>query len=158
MQDGSKETIGVYLQNERRKRNIGLQDVAEATGINPRVLKALEEEDREKLPAEVYIQAFYKKYADFMGLSTDEVTGYSQQQAGTKQAKQDDKFHFQTIVELKSPMESSYGDPIRILLIAILIICLGALFYWAYITNFNPMQFFEDIIGAINLPVSKAVV
>ncbi len=158
MQDGSKETIGAYLQKERRKRNIGLQDVAEATGISPGVLKALEEEDREKLPAEVYIKAFYRKYADFLELSLDEVMGYPQQQDDTKQAKQDDRFHFRTIVELKSPGEGSYGDSIRMLLIAILIICLGALLYWAYKTNFNPMQFFGDIFGALSFPVSKIVV
>lgn len=151
MQDGSKETIGAYLQKERRKRNIGLQDVAEATGISPGVLKALEEEDREKLPAEVYIKAFYRKYADFLGLPTDEVSVYPQPQDNPKQAKQDDRFHFQTIVELKSSGEGSYGDSIRMLLIAILIICLGALFYWAYKTNFNPMQFFGDLFGSLDV-------
>jgi len=151
MQDGSKETIGAYLQKERRKRNIGLQDVAEATGISPGVLKALEEEDREKLPAEVYIKAFYRKYADFLGLPTDEVSVSPQPQDNPKQAKQDDRFHFQTIVELKSSGEGSYGDSIRMLLIAILIICLGALFYWAYKTNFNPMQFFGDLFGSVDV-------
>ena len=151
MQDGSKETIGAYLQKERRKRNIGLQDVAEATGISPGVLKALEEEDREKLPAEVYIKAFYRKYADFLGLPTDEVSVSPQPQDNPKQAKQDDRFHFQTIVELKSSGEGSYGDSIRMLLIAILIICLGALFYWAYKTNFNPMQFLGDLFGSLDV-------
>ena len=151
MQDGSKETIGAYLQEERRKRNIGLQDVAEATGISPGVLKALEEEDREKLPAEVYIKAFYRKYADFLGLPTDEVSVSPQPQDNPKQAKQDDRFHFQTIVELKSSGEGSYGDSIRMLLIAILIICLGALFYWAYKTNFNPMQFLGDLFGSLDV-------
>ncbi|MBE9521294.1 MAG: helix-turn-helix domain-containing protein [Proteobacteria bacterium] len=151
MQDGSRETIGVYLQNERRKRNIGLQDVADATGISPGVLKALEEEDREKLPADVYVKAFYGKYADFLELPLDEVMGYSQQQDDTKQAKQDDRFHFRTIVELKSSGEGSYNDSIRMLLIVILIICLGALLYWAYKTNFNPMQFIGDLFGSLDV-------
>lgn len=145
------ETIGVYLQNERRKRNIGLQDVADATGISPGVLKALEEEDREKLPAEVYVKAFYRKYADFLGLPTDEVAVDPQPQDNPKQAKQDDRFHFRTIVELKSSGAGSYDDSIRMLLIAVLIICLGALLYWAYKTNFSPMQFLGDLFGSLDV-------
>ena len=151
MKDGSKDTIGVYLRNERRKRNIGLPDVSEATGISLGVLEALEAENREKLPAEIYIKAFYRKYADFLGLPTDELMGFSQHQDNAKQAKQDDRFHFRTIVELKSSGESSYDDSIRLLLIAILVICFGLLIYWAFKADFNPMQFFGDLFSSFDV-------
>ena len=150
MQDGSKDSIGVFLRKERMKRNIGLQDISEATGISLGVLEALEAENREKLPAEIYIKAFYRKYADFLDLSVDEVMGSSREQENTKQAKQDDRFHFQTIVELKSPGEGSYDDSIRLLLVAVLVVCFGLLIYWAYKTDFNPMQFIGDLFGSLD--------
>ena len=129
MQDGTGDTIGVYLQRERMKRNIGLQDIADATGISLGVLKALEEEDKAKLPSAVYVKAFYKKYADFLGLATAEVA----------------------VPPLKSPDESSYDKPIRLLLIIILVAFCGVFFYWAYSAEFNPMQFFGNLLGILEL-------
>ena len=142
MQEGIGETIGVYLRNVRRNRKIALQEVSDATGISLGILQALEEEDKERLPAEVYINAFYKKYADFLALPAEEFSTLSNQQNDGREAKQDTRFSFQTVIELKNPDEKAYNDSIRLLVIAALIILLGVFFYWAYKTNFNPLDLF----------------
>jgi cytoskeleton protein RodZ len=142
MQEGSGETIGIYLRNVRLNRKIALQEVSDATGISLGILQALEEEDKERLPAEVYIKAFYKKYAAFLELSPEEFPALSSRQNDEGKTGQDTMFNFQTVVELKNPDESQYSDTIRLLLISTLVILLVALFYWAYKTNFNPLDFF----------------
>jgi cytoskeleton protein RodZ len=142
MQEGSGETIGVYLRNVRLNRKIALQEVSDVTGISLGILQALEEEDKERLPADVYIKAFYKKYADFLELPSEEFSTLSSQQNDGREAKQDTRFNFQTVVELKNPDENAYSDSIRLLAIAAMIILLGVFFYWAYKTNFNPLDLF----------------
>jgi len=145
MQEGSGKTIGVYLRNVRQDRKIALQEVSDVTGISLGVLQALEEEDKERLPAEVYIKAFYKKYADFLELPSEELSTLSNQQNDRREAKQDTMFNFQTVVELKNPDENAYSDSIRLLVIAAMIILLGVFFYWAYKTNFNPLDLFGSL-------------
>jgi hypothetical protein len=54
-------------------------------------------------------------------------------------------FNFQTVVELKNPDENAYSDSIRLLVIAAMIILLGVFFYWAYKTNFNPLDLFGSL-------------
>jgi len=142
MQEGSGETIGVYLRNVRQDRKIALQEVSDVTGISLGILQALEEEDRERLPAEVYIKAFYKKYADFLALPSEEFSTLSNQQNDEREAKQDTMFNFQTVVELKNPDEKAYSDSIRLLVSAAMIFLLGVFFYWVYKTNFNPLDLF----------------
>ena len=61
------------MQERRISLNIGLEEVSEATGISPGVLKTLENDDREQFPAEVYVKAFYKKYVEFLGLDPEEI-------------------------------------------------------------------------------------
>jgi len=141
MQEGPKDTIGVFLRNIRRNRKITLQEVSDATGISLGVLQALEEEDRERLPAEVYITAFYKKYADFLELPSEEFSTLSSHQNDEGKTGQDTRFNFQTVVELKDTGENRYNDSIRLLVIITLFILLGIFFYWAYKTDFNPLDF-----------------
>jgi cytoskeletal protein RodZ len=141
MHVGPKDTIGVFLRNVRQNRKITLQEVSDETGINLGVLQALEEEDRARLPAEVYIKAFYKKYADFLKLNSEEFSQFSGQLGGGKKEKQETKYSFHTLVELKNTGENLYNDSIRLLVIVILIILLGVLLYWSYKTNFNPLDF-----------------
>ena len=67
------ETLGSYLRNRRLSRNINLDEVSGSTGITTAILQALEDKDREELPAEVYINAFYKKYAQYLEADSEEI-------------------------------------------------------------------------------------
>ena len=147
MQEGPGDTIGVYLRKVRLNRKIALQEVSDATGISLGILQALEEEDRERLPAEVYIKAFYKKYADFLELPSDEFTTLSSQRNDGRDAKQDaTKYRFQTVVELKNHDERVYKDSIRLMVIAVIAILFGSFLYWVYKTNFNPLNLFGYLL------------
>jgi len=69
----SSNSLGDYLQQERLKKNISLEDVAEATCIHIATLRAIESGDREKMPAEVFARGFVKLYAEFLELDTQDV-------------------------------------------------------------------------------------
>ena len=61
--------LGERLSQSRRQLDISLEDVAERTHIQTRLLKAIEEGRLKDLPESVYIQSFIRQYANAIGLN-----------------------------------------------------------------------------------------
>lgn len=64
-------SFGERLRRERELRGVGLRDVAEATKISTRFLKALEEDRVDVLPGGLFPRAFVRQYARHLGLDAD---------------------------------------------------------------------------------------
>ena len=127
----SSQTIGAYLRDKRKSRDIALEEVSESTGIATAVLQALENGDREKLPAEVYIKAFYKKYAQFLGLDPADIQLQDQQLAHSSR-KAGRRSGFSTVITLKRQEENLPAEILHRLFLPIVILVLGVLLYWIY--------------------------
>jgi Helix-turn-helix domain len=63
--------VGPSLREARSRRRLSLQEVEAATKIRMRYLKALESEDWDELPGDVYARAFVRTYAAYLGLDAD---------------------------------------------------------------------------------------
>ncbi|HYA94833.1 MAG TPA: helix-turn-helix domain-containing protein [Terriglobales bacterium] len=63
--------FGERLQREREMRGITLEEISESTKITSRCLRALEEEDFDKLPGGVFNKGFVRAYAAYLGLDED---------------------------------------------------------------------------------------
>jgi len=74
------ETIGQQLKQAREAKGLTIQNVVQATHIRSPHIEAFEADDFESLPSPVQARAFLRLYAEFLGLSLDEVI--SQQRAG----------------------------------------------------------------------------
>lgn len=61
-------SYGQYLQASRLERQISLERIAEETRIGLEILKLIEKEDHEKLPAEVFVKGFLRAYAHAIGV------------------------------------------------------------------------------------------
>ncbi|HWR71867.1 MAG TPA: RodZ domain-containing protein [Nitrospirota bacterium] len=66
-------TLGSYLSSAREAKGIDLHDAAQQTRISINYLRAMEQEDFNKLPGEVFLKGFLKSYARFLGLEEAEV-------------------------------------------------------------------------------------
>lgn len=77
------DTIGQQLKQQREARNLTIEKVVQATRIRARHLEAIEADDFESLPSPVQARAFLRLYAEFMGLSLDELI--DRQRAGAGQ-------------------------------------------------------------------------
>lgn len=64
--------VGQRLKRKREWQHQSLLDVSRALKITEKSLKAIEELDVEKLPAQVYARGFVKLYAEFMGLDAEQ--------------------------------------------------------------------------------------
>ncbi len=60
--------IGETLKKAREERGLTLEEVAEKTKIRHRYLEAIEKENFEIMPGNVYVKGFIRNYARFLGL------------------------------------------------------------------------------------------
>ena len=133
------------MQERRVSLNIGLEEVSEATGISPGVLKTLENDEREQFPAEVYVKAFYKKYVEFLGLEPEEILAAYQQQSH-KKSKARGRFNSSTVVTLKGQEEALFSGISRKLFVPIIVVLGAVLLYWIYsnyLASYNLIDFFK---------------
>lgn len=77
------DSIGAQLQQERERRSLSREDVAESTKITVQNLAAIEEDRFDYFPNRVYARAFLRDYANFLGLDSGELLDrYEQERAG----------------------------------------------------------------------------
>jgi cytoskeletal protein RodZ len=69
----SLQDIGCSLRELRQQQSLSIEEVAERTRIQPRLLRALEDGQIEVLPEPVYIQGIIKKYGESLGVDSLEL-------------------------------------------------------------------------------------
>ncbi|WP_157151773.1 helix-turn-helix domain-containing protein [Brachyspira sp. SAP_772] len=65
------ETIGQILKNAREKKGLTIEELASSTYIIPKFIKALEDEQFDLLPGEIYVKGFIKNISDKLSLDSD---------------------------------------------------------------------------------------
>jgi len=64
--------FGEKLRREREMRGVSLEEIAESTKIGTRNLRALEQEDFDKLPGGIFNKGFVRAYSRFLGLDEEQ--------------------------------------------------------------------------------------
>jgi len=67
------EDFGAYLKSERELRGVTIDEVASKTKIHARYLHALESNQFEKLPGEVFVNGFIRSMAKVIGADENEL-------------------------------------------------------------------------------------
>jgi cytoskeletal protein RodZ len=62
--------IGATLREARMRAKIDINEVEERTKIRAKYLRAIENEEWDLLPGEVYVKSFLRTYGDYLGLDT----------------------------------------------------------------------------------------
>jgi len=65
-------SFGEKLQREREMRGVTLEEIAEATKIGTRSLRALESNDFDKLPGGIFNKGFVRAYAKYLGIDEEQ--------------------------------------------------------------------------------------
>lgn len=76
--------LGQFLKNEREKKGLSLHEIGLSLKINPKILSALEDGQKDALPAKTFLRGFVKSYAQYLRLSTDEALRLFNEEYGTK--------------------------------------------------------------------------
>lgn len=64
--------FGDKLRREREMRGVSLEEIAESTKIGTRSLRALEEDEFDKLPGGIFNRGFVRAYSRFLGLDEEQ--------------------------------------------------------------------------------------
>jgi cytoskeletal protein RodZ len=66
-------SYGLYLQSLRVEKGISIEQVAAETRIRAEILRAIEGEDHENLPDDVFVKGFLRSFAKVIGADQNEV-------------------------------------------------------------------------------------
>ena len=127
-------SFGDRLQREREMRGITLEEIAEATKIGTRSLRALEEQDFDKLPGGIFNKGFVRAYARYLGLDeeqavADYLAALNEAQAAGKTTRQEpgandvspERDIFLPEVEESEPMRLPLGPIAVVVVVAVLL-------------------------------------
>lgn len=111
------ETFGQYLKRERELRHVTLEEVASGTKIAIHMLKAMESDRWDEIPAEVFIRGFIKHYAEFIGLVPEDVYLRYQEERGILPEED-----YEEVMRCTTSLERTCFSSRRIFLIAVLML------------------------------------
>lgn len=82
-------SLGSLLKRSREERHIDLDEAFRVTRIRRHTLEALENEQWDKLPSQVFVKGFLRTYAEFLGLDKEMVLTYYQRISPFEKDKSD---------------------------------------------------------------------
>ena len=103
-------TLGEELRQKREQRRITLAEIAEATRIGTRFLKAIETDNFSILPGGIFTRSFIRAYAKYVGMNEEEAIGlYLQQVAGPSAEQQElqDQSSAATVAPAEKPKKQT---------------------------------------------------
>jgi len=77
----SAETLGEKLKKIREESRLSLDEAAQQTDISKNYLEFLEDGRYEKLPGQVYVEQFLRKYAEFLNINSEQVINFYKKEA-----------------------------------------------------------------------------
>src|SRR5437660_3061072 len=81
-------TLGEELKHKREQRGITLAEIAEATRIGTRFLKAIETDNFSILPGGIFTRSFIRAYAKYVGMNEEDAIGLYIQQVASPALEQ----------------------------------------------------------------------
>ncbi|PYY02065.1 MAG: hypothetical protein DMG64_12755 [Acidobacteria bacterium] len=118
--------FGEKMRREREMRDVSLEEISESTKIGTRSLRALEEEDFDKLPGGIFNKGFVQAYSRFLGLDEEQAV------ADFDQAWREHQSAKGPLVELQpesQPEEPATSSNQMLLMAAIVLLAVVALGY-----------------------------
>jgi len=148
-------SLGSYLQRERLKKQFSLEEVAEQTCINIGTLRAIESNDRSKMPAEVFSRGFIKLYAKFLGIDQQDVLERYDREMGQSEEeniRNHDVFYNEKLAESSSFLS------LRKIFFLLILLALFALGYYFFLSSESPTSHRSSLFqGSGNRSLSSQI-
>jgi len=126
--------LGQLLREAREAKGLTLTEVEGETRIRLSYLEALEAEEFDRLPGEVYVRGFLRNYAQFLGLKSEEVLAqYSGEEETVPSQPASSRLRLDVAMDV--PLERSRRASIlRTLALIVVMLALIGGGYWGYRT------------------------
>ena len=144
------QTLGEFLKKSRKAANLSLEDAQDSTKITLTVLKAMEIDDFNNMPAEAFCRGFYVMYAKFLNLDHKDVLSRYLEARGLPPVASSIQ---STPPVRKSGQFSNYAEPSSIsplmssifALAILLIVIIGGCWYFSW----NPVDYINNKLDAM---------
>lgn len=83
--------LGTLLKSEREKKGLSLHEIGMSLKINPKILKAIEDNDEPNLPAKTFLRGFIKSYAQYLRMDVDQTLQLFQEEFGSTRPEEPKK-------------------------------------------------------------------
>jgi cytoskeleton protein RodZ len=80
---GDRLSNGARLAEAREKRTLTVETVADELNLDVSIIEAIESDDRENLPAPIFVQGYVRSYARLVELPEEELVASYREQAET---------------------------------------------------------------------------
>ncbi|NPA48528.1 MAG: helix-turn-helix domain-containing protein [Thermodesulfobacteria bacterium] len=128
MAEEGQERFGEYLRKQREIRGFSLDEIAEQTKISLRALRAIEAEDWEILPAEIYVRGFIRCYCETIGLDPHEALLRFEEAYLPYKRQKEEKRHKETEYLTGKGRSPLFWVVLALVFLALLI--MGGYFFW----------------------------
>lgn len=127
------KSFGEKLKKERERKKITLDEVATATKISTRMLRALEEENFHQLPGGIFNKGFVRAYARHLGMNEERALADYVKALGDPGPAQPEDSELRAIAERreKERETKAKGMPWGVIAVLLLVACLG-LAIWGF--------------------------
>ncbi len=140
-----RRSLGTFLREHREQKGSSLAEASEATRISLPILRAMEEDVHDLLPAEAFSRGFYSLYASFLELDPKEVLERHEAEKGPDQrslkrpAKPPVK-KSKSFTNYAEPSSISPATSMGIFTITCIILVAGLCWYF----NWNPISYLNN--------------
>lgn len=131
-------SFGEKLKRERELRSVTLEEIADATKIGTRSLRALEQEQFAQLPGGIFNKGFVRAYANYLGIDAEQAVADFTAASGDA-AKESDISEIAGQVERQRAQSPSPRGPsvssmlVLVVFLVIIFSVIGGLRYWGTI-------------------------
>jgi cytoskeleton protein RodZ len=115
------ETIGKYLKRIREEQGLSVEEVTGKTRISPIYIRALEENQLDQFPGEVFARGFVRVYGHCLGLDEDEtMTRFNQTAEPFFRERDESKRNTEQTAELAKNRKVFQGRMVQFIVVAAL--------------------------------------
>ena len=124
----SQSTAGRALRQLRVEKDLTIDEVASQLRLDPKIIKALEEDNYDRFPADTYIRGYLRSYAKLVGADGNEILLLYRSKSPDPP---------EIIPDVKHPTQVSSSDkPVKAFTYLVTFILVILLFIWWRQTNF----------------------
>ncbi len=120
------ESVGAHLKKTREGQGLSFDQVASLTRIQSKFLQALEEEDFQQLPEQVFTRGFVRTYARAIGLDEEE-TLQRFSESSREYYQQGQQAQNQAQLQLQQEQRGKFNRNLVIIVTIVIIVALGFL-------------------------------
>jgi len=151
----TEKTPGALLQQARESRGFTIEHISSQLRLSRKVIKSLEDDNYDELPAPIFVRGYIRSYAALVGLEANKISeSYSQLIQGAEASISLDAAHLGSLNRNSGSDKRSWLLPV---VSVVLVVCLGIIIWYSQSSETDQQNIEEVASGDMMNPASPNV-